>query len=165
MIINKLDTQHQILRLQTGKGREFQVLRQIIYNEENFQDWLRTISARAIYDSVWHRFAHSRTWRQPPNMGDLGSSSFHHSCFVFCIACLSRSHSSDLVQGFTSKHHLQKTAYDSNAFCRMLGHHAFRNYPYWDMGYKHTYRTITLYNWHRFYSSHAGSWSKKNTCH
>lgn len=32
-------------------------------------------------------------------------------------------------------------------------------------GYKHTYRTITLYNWHRFYSSHAGSWGKKNTCH
>ena len=38
MIINKLDTQHQILRLQTRKGREFQVLRQIIYNEDNIQD-------------------------------------------------------------------------------------------------------------------------------
>ena len=69
---------------------------------------MRTISARTIYDSVWHRFAHSRTWRQPPDMGDLGSSSFYHSCFVFCFDCLSRSHSSDLVQGFTSKHHLQK---------------------------------------------------------
>ena len=144
MIINKLDTQHQILRLQTGKGREFQVLRQIIYNEENFQDWLRTISARAIYDSVWHRFAHSRTWRQPPNLGDLGSCSFYHNCFVFCFDCLSRSHSSDLVQGFTSKHHLKKTAHDKHAFCRMLGYHVFRNCPFGYMGCKHAYRTITL---------------------
>ena len=75
------------------------------------------------------------------------------------------SHSSDLVQGFTSKHHLKKTAHDKHAFCRMLGYHVFRNCPFGYMGCKHAYRTITLYNWHRFYSSHAGSWGKKNTCH